>query len=373
MNSINRNNLVSPNKNSNPEIKSEIIKKHFHGGQLNSIAQQYNIPVSEWLDLSTGINQNSYPIPNIPESVWNRLPESNDELDKVATEYFGCDTLLAVSGTQVAIQLLPSIFQTSTVGLIQPSYYEHNKHWSLHKHTVIEFTQNFQNQSIQDSKINLINQINEQIHLLDVLVIINPNNPSGLSFSSKQLHQWHKILHKNNAHLIIDEAFMDAHELTNKTSSMLSPTLLPNLVILRSIGKFFGLAGIRLGFVFANDRILNKIAALQGPWPISGASRWVAIKALADRQWQKQTRLYLQNQSYRLKKLLSDYNLQPNGGTALFQWVLTEDAEKIYDQLNQQGILSRLFDEPKSLRFGLPKNEVQWQKLDNALQVIFCT
>ncbi len=370
MYSISSDNFTSSDENSKPstniELDSKVIKKHFHGGQLNSIAQHYNIPVSEWIDLSTGINQNSYPIPKIPESIWNRLPENNDELHKIAAEYFNCDSLLAISGSQVAIQLLPSLFPKSAVGLIQPGYYEHSKHWTKHGHTIIEFTQNFQALDTEGSKVKLINEINKKIHLLDVLVIINPNNPSGLRISKQQLHQWHQTLLKNNAYLIIDEAFMD----TNISNSMLRPALLPNLIVLRSIGKFFGLAGIRLGFIFSCNSILNKISALQGPWPISGPSRWIASKALADKQWQKQTRIHLQEQSLRLKKLLSQYNLNPYGGTELFQWVLTAQADKIYHQLNQCGILSRLFDEPKSLRFGLPKNEAQWRKLDCALQII---
>jgi len=357
------NNILSRKEKINPEIFYEHYCEHNHGGRLIEIAKKYNIPLSDWIDLSTGINQNGYPVPDIPKSVWNRLPENNDELNKIAAQYYQCDSLIAVAGSQVAIQMIPTFFSKKTVGLIQPGYYEHAKHWMKQNHTIINFQHEPSN--TLDNNLALIKKINNKIHLLDALVIINPNNPSGLYFSKQQLQQWHKILIKRSAYLIIDEAFMDSDE----TNSLLSPTLLPNLIILRSIGKFFGLAGIRLGFVFSNQFILDKISEIQGPWPISGPSRWVACKALSNNNWQNKTRFMLRKNSIRLKFLLTQYQLIPCGGTDLFQWVQTPHADEIYHRLNQQGILTRLFTDPESLRFGLPKDEPQWKKLEQALHI----
>jgi len=343
---------------------SENIDNHVHGGQLNTIAKKYNIPVKDWIDLSTGINQDGYPVTNIPDTVWNRLPENNDELHRIATQYYKCDSFLPIAGSQVAIQLIPSLFNNCTIGLVQPGYYEHSKAWQKHNHTIINFHHTTASQ--KNNELDLINQINKKIHLLDVLILINPNNPSGVCFSQQQLLQWHQILTKRNAYLIIDEAFMDA----NESATLLSSPLRSNLIILRSIGKFFGLAGIRVGFIFSNNLILDKISEFLGPWPISGPSRWIACKALADIDWQKKTRLTLQADCTRLKSLLTQHRLAPSGGTSLFQWVQTSKADAIYKALNSQGILCRLFNEPKSLRFGIPKDEIQWLKLDQALQ--FC-
>jgi cobalamin biosynthetic protein CobC len=349
--------LISPKKfkNNNPN--------HFHGGQLIEIAKQYEIPLDEWIDLSTGINPNGYPANGIPESVWNRLPENNDKLVETAAQYYQCHTnsLLPVSGTQFAIQVIPGLFSQSTIGLIQPGYYEHAKHWKKHNHTIVSFEHNPENDA--ETNLALINQINKKIHELDVLLIINPNNPTGLIFSKQQLLQWQEILLKQNSYLIVDEAFMDS----NTCNSLISSISRPNLIILRSTGKFFGLAGIRLGFVFSNQSILNKISELQGPWPISGPSRWLAQKALADAQWQKETLVEIQKNSRRLQSLLSIHHLKPNGGTDLYQWIKTSYATKIYHHLNKHGILTRLFSDPSSLRVGLPKNEIEWQKLELAL------
>ena len=356
---ISSDDITSINKKVKSVEFSENIDNHIHGGQLIEIAKKYNIPLSEWIDLSTGINQNGYPIPDIPASVWNRLPENNDELNYTAAQYYNCDSLLAIAGSQVAIQLLPSLFKKCTVGLIQPGYYEHAKHWIKQNHTIIKFQHN----STTNNNLELINQINEKINSLDILIIINPNNPSGLSFSKQQLQLWYEALNKRNAYLIIDEAFMDSDE----TNSLLSNPLLPNLIILRSIGKFFGLAGARLGFIFSNQSILDKISDLQGPWPISGPTRWSACKALSDTKWQQKMKSLLHDNSNRLKTLLAHYKLEPCGGTDLFQWVQTPYADIIYHRLNQQGILTRLFNDPNSIRFGLPKNELQWNKLNHAL------
>lgn len=362
MNNTSLEKITSIGKKNGPEIFSRNTDNHIHGGQLIKVAKKYNIPLSEWVDLSTGINPNGYPIPAIPQSVWNRLPEKGDELHKTAAQYYQCDSLIAVAGSQVAIQLIPTLFSKCSIGLIQPGYYEHAKHWQQHNHNIIRFQHNPTKNN--NEELALITQINNKIHSLDALVIINPNNPSGICFSKQQLLSWHEILMRKNAYLIIDEAFMD----TDNTNSMLSNNILPNLIILRSIGKFFGLAGIRLGFVFSNKTILNKISDIQGPWPISGPSRWIACKALTDNNWQNQTRSLLLENVMRLKFLLSAHQLTPYGGTNLFQWVKTPKAKMIYHCLNQQGILTRLFSEPDSLRFGLPKTEIQWKKLDHALQ-----
>jgi cobalamin biosynthetic protein CobC len=139
------------------------------------------------------------------------------------------------------------------------------------------------------------------------------------------------------------------------------------LIILRSIGKFFGLAGIRCGFVISTPELLNKLNEDLGPWTISHPARYVANAALQDRLWQQQNRDSLPLQAQRLHQLLSAYGLQPDGGSDLFQWIKTEQASTIHHFLATRGILTRLFTHPSSLRFGLPKSEEQWVSLEEAL------
>ena len=319
-----------------------------HGGHLIDAAKKYNIPRDQWLDLSTGINPNGWPIPAIPAECWQRLPESADELLIAARQYYQCHSILPVAGSQAAIQTLPLLRKKSKVGVLHPAYAEHAHSWKKAGHDVIELS---------------IETIESQLPLLDVLILINPNNPTGQCFSKQQLLYWHTQLAQHGGCLIIDEAFIDS----TPEHSLSSHPVTDSLIILRSIGKFFGLAGIRCGFVIAPDALLIELNERLGPWTISHPSRYIAARALLDDQWQTKTQSELKTQSTRLVLLLSEQGLQPTGGSDLFQWVKTPAAQKIYQQLATQGILTRLFSEPASLRFGLPKDELQWSHLERTL------
>ncbi len=320
-----------------------------HGGHLIDAAKKYNIPKEQWIDLSTGINPNGWPIPDIPAECWQRLPEAADGLNKAAKEYYQCQKILPVAGSQAAIQALPLLRSYSKVGVLAPAYAEHGYSWQKAGHEVIELS---------------VESIDSQIAQLDVLILINPNNPTGYCFSKPELLAWHKKLNTHNGWLIIDEAFVDSIP----EQSLSSHPIVEGLIVLRSIGKFFGLAGIRCGFVIATETLLNQLDEHLGPWPISHPSRYIASLALGDEQWQQKTRHELQKQSVRLAKLLNKCGLMVTAQTDLFIWIKTTEAENIYHVLAQQGILIRLFTQPLSLRFGLPRDESQWMNLAQALE-----
>jgi len=319
-----------------------------HGGRLLEAAEYYQIPLPQWLDLSTGINPNGYPIPDIPDDIWLRLPEEQDDLLTAARNYYQCADLLPVAGSQAAIQALPLLRKPGVTGLIAPSYAEHAHAWGKEKHSLC---------------ILQADEIEQKIHSLDNLILVNPNNPDGTLFSKEQCLSWLKELNKRNGWLIIDEAFIDC---TPELSlSALSPQ--KGLILLRSIGKFFGLAGIRSGFVLAEPSILEALNEQLGPWTISNPSRFVTADALQNKAWQQKTRQQLQQQSQRLEQLLARYALKPTGGNPLFQWIETSHAEEIHQKLAQQAVFTRLFNQPNSLRFGLAKTEQDWQQLEAAL------
>lgn len=323
-------------------------KKLHHGGQCRAAAVHYHIPLKDWIDLSTGINPNGWPVKDIPADIWQRLPEDDDELVEVACQYYGAPSLLPVAGSQAAIQALPRLRDPSRVSILSPSYAEHAHAWQHANHAVKTVT---------------LEQINDALPETDVLVIINPNNPTGAVFTIEQLLDWHTQLAQRGGWLIVDEAFMDA----TPEQSIASYTARPGLIVLRSLGKFFGLAGTRVGFVCAHETLLAQLDALLGPWPISTASRWVAIQALQDTVWQAQTRHNLTKESKRLLSLLSNHGLTPDGGSAFFQWVNTPHAALIHENLARQGILTRLFDAQQSLRFGLPGTGYKWNQLNKTL------
>ena len=320
-----------------------------HGGHLIAAAKKYNIPLPQWIDLSTGINPNGWPIPEIPAECWQRLPEIADGLVEAAQGYYHCHSILPVAGSQAAIQTLPLLRSKSKVGVLKPAYAEHAHSWRLAGHEVVELESN---------------EIEGQLKTLDVLILINPNNPTGQWFDRNQLLEWHDVLKQYKGWLIIDEAFID----TTPENSLASHPVVDGLIILRSIGKFFGLAGIRCGFVIGVKELLNALNEKLGPWTISHPSRYVATAALLDANWQSQTKDKLKQDSKRLATLLKDRELKPDGTTDLFLWVKTLQAKQVHQNLAQQGILTRLFQQPLSLRFGLPQNNQQYAELDVALK-----
>jgi cobalamin biosynthetic protein CobC len=197
----------------------------------------------------------------------------------------------------------------------------------------------------------------------DVLLLCNPNNPSGHRYAKQDLLAWRQALAERGGWLIVDEAFIDS----TPEHSLAAEIGTEGLIVLRSLGKFFGLAGARVGFMLAWPELLQVMAERLGPWPISGPARIAATQALADTAWQTAVKNRLQQDMLRLTALLIKNDLHPKGVTTLYQWVMTPQAPVIHEQLAQMGILTRLFAEPVSLRFGLPGAEAEWQKLADAL------
>jgi cobalamin biosynthetic protein CobC len=314
-----------------------------HGGQLHKMAERYDIPVEKWLDLSTGISPFSYPTPVIPTSVWHRLPEPSASLHSAASDYYQTPNLLAIPGSQSIIQLLPQIakqqgFVASRVWLPEIGYQEHHKSW--------------RDAAYQTFFYNEITELKE-LKERDIIILINPNNPSGTLYSCQQVEQLFKQVQSNNGLLIVDEAFMDVKPQDSFTKNTASS----NLIVLRSLGKFFGLAGLRLGFVAASNFWIDIIKERLGPWSINGPAQYIGEQALKDTAWQIKQRALLTKHSWQLGQILQKTFNQSPKGTMLFQTVKCEQAELIFELLCQQAIYVRLCDERNALRFGIPTSK----------------
>ena len=320
-----------------------------HGGRLRAAASRHGIPLADWLDLSTGINPQPWPVPALAPETWQRLPEDDDGLEAAAAAFYGNAQLLPVAGSQAAIQALPACFPPGRVLTLAPTYAEHPRSWRGHRVTALPA------EAIADA-----------VGDADTLLLVQPNNPDGQGFPRGQLLAWHAELASRGGRLIVDEAFVDAEP----ADSLAPLAAWPGLVVLRSLGKFFGLAGARVGFVFADANLLTALAERLGPWPIAGPARAVATAALADRAWQAATRASLAAASRRLAALLDGRGLGGGGGTALFQWRPCGDAARLHTRLAEHGILTRLFIDPPGLRFGLPGSEGDWSRLDAALEAV---
>ncbi|WCM53029.1 threonine-phosphate decarboxylase CobD [Pseudomonas sp. WJP1] len=318
-----------------------------HGGRLRKAAHDYGIDEADWLDLSSGLAPWPFPVPEIPQRAWARLPETDDGLEQAACDYYGTLQALPVAGSQMAIQLLPRLRRAGKVGVLSPCYAEHAEAWRRNGYIVREV---------------LEQEVDFFVDSLDVLVVVNPNNPTGLNLTPARLLDWHSRLAPRGGWLVVDEAFMD-----NTPHLSVAPFAHQvGLIVLRSFGKFFGLAGVRLGFVLAERKLLRLLAEQVGPWAVSGPTRVLGQACLRDTEGHVRQRVRADEASERLATLLTRHGFQPRGGCALFQWLITERAEVLHEFMARRGILLRLFTHNSSLRFGLPGDAADWVRLDAA-------
>ncbi|MDR2306068.1 MAG: threonine-phosphate decarboxylase CobD [Paucimonas sp.] len=319
-----------------------------HGGRLLKAVRQYGIAREQWLDLSSGIAPWAYPVPDIPLDAWARLPETEDGLEQAARGYYGVSALLAVAGSQAAIQALPLLRPAGRIGVLSPCYAEHPHAWQRAGHVLVELDET---------------QVEAALDSLDVLLLVNPNNPTGRRVPRERLLAWHARLAERGGWLVVDEAFMD----NTPQYSVVEQAGRPGLIVLRSFGKFFGLAGVRLGFVMAQAQVLQALAEALGPWTVSGPTRVLGQACFADQaaHLAQIDRCHLASE--RLARLLGDAGLAPSGGCDLFQYVRGEQAAHLHDFLARRGILVRLFEQPPALRLGLPPSAADEQRLALAL------
>ena len=328
------------------------MSRPYHGGRLRAAAARWNIPLTDWLDLSTGINPHAWPIPELPAQVWQRLPEDEDGLAEILQHWLQAPSsrhCLPVAGSQAAIQALPRLRQPGRVAVPVIGYAEHGWAWQQAGHEVLSLT---------------ADQIAEQLDGLDVVVWIQPNNPTAESLPLDRLLAWQAQLAQRGGWLLVDEAFLMPGQ-----QSLAPHVDRAGLLVLRSLGKFFGLAGIRAGVVAGAPDTMATLVEFLGPWALSGPARHIMAAAVQDSHWQQVMAAHLARQSARLCALLHQHGLVVSGATPLFAYVQTPRAQPLAEQLATQGILVRLFEAPSALRFGLPGTEAGWQRLDEVLSV----
>jgi len=339
-----------------------------HGGGIIEVAKATGIPPKQWIDLSTGINPNGWPVPTLPESTWQRLPESNDGLEEAIQQYYSFDAksklanFVITAGSQSAIQLLPTLFPKSIIWVPIEGYSEHPYWWDFYQHDVCLYN--------PDDLENLLSREKGNPLPFDILLVINPNNPTTQTYKKPFLEKLLNRIKAEGKQLIIDEAFLD----TQPEHSLLSHSNNKHLIILRSLGKFFGLAGIRCGVLFSHPALLTRAQQHLGPWQVATPSRWVATQAFNDTKWQIEATISLRNSSCRLERLLqlhlSSYDITSLSRSDYFCSILFSNIEEqqiIYNHLLTHAILVRLFESSFRLRIGLPKEEAEWKKLTHAL------
>ena len=316
-----------------------------HGGNLDLALQRFGGRLDDWIDLSTGINRRPYPLPKLEPRHWSALPSRSDieSLHDAAREAYGTRApVVALAGAQAAIQLLPRLLPPGRARIVAPSYNEYAAVLRAAGWEVAEVTDL------------------AALAGADLAIVVNPNNPDGAQHDPAEL----LALSSRVGRLVVDESFADvAPEL-----SLAREAGRPGLLILRSFGKFFGLAGVRLGFALGSEPDIAALSALAGPWPVSGTAIAIGLCALRDRDWAAATSARLVGDAQRLDGLIQARGWMLVGGTALFRLYHAGDAHAAQAQLAAAQIWSRVFTgRPGWLRLGLPGDELEWTRLAAAL------
>ena len=325
-----------------PNTGTSGLKPVTHGGDLGEVRRRYPDAPLPWIDLSTGINPVPYPVPALPPESWTRLPSRESEralIDAAARRYGVRDleTIVAAPGTQALIQLLPRLMPKSRVAIVGPTYEEHEVSWRRQGHDV-----------------TIVSHLSGYS---DIAVLVNPDNPTGRIVPAAELRPLRGLL-------VVDESFIDFHP----PAASLANDLPQHTVVLRSFGKTYGLAGVRLGFAIAERSLAARLRDELGPWAVPGPAIEIGRRALSDDAWLAETTKRVDADGMQLQMLLIQAGFAIVGGTALFLLASHPDAARLVEMLARNGIHVRRFAyEPSWLRFGLPASDAEFSRLAKAL------
>jgi cobalamin biosynthetic protein CobC len=316
-----------------------------HGGNLDVALARFGGRLEDWIDLSTGINRRPYPVQALEARHWNALPSRSDidVLHAAARQAYATKApVLAIAGAQTAIQMLPRLAAPGRARILAPTYNE--------------FAPMLAGAGWQVEDVGEI----DALAGADLAVVVNPNNPDGRRHDPAKL----LALLPRVKRLVVDESFADAVP----QLSLAAQAGQAGLLVLRSFGKFYGLAGLRLGFVLGNADDIAALDAMAGPWPVSGAAIEIGQRALLDRDWADATRARLEGNALRLDDLAGSAGWRLIGGTPLFRLYDVGNAAAVQQRLARARVWSRIFrDTPNWLRLGLPGDETEWARLSEVL------
>ncbi len=306
-----------------------------HGGGIDGAVARFGGTRDGWIDLSTGINPLPYPVPSFSADAWTALPDAGafSALEAAARRFWHVPEaagVLAGPGASALIARLPALAPAGAVDIPSPTY---NEHWAAFR------------------------AAGWTAGTGGALVAVHPNNPDGRVWTEAELAG-------ERALTVIDESFCDVMP----EASLVHLAARPGVVVLKSFGKFWGLAGMRLGFAIARPETLARLAEMIGPWAVSGPALETGTAALSDTVWAEATRARLAGDADRLDAMMTRAGAEVVGGTTLFRLYDVGDAAAWQARLARHHIWSRIFPySDRWLRLGLPGPAAHWTRLEEAL------
>uniref|UniRef100_UPI0035CB3833 threonine-phosphate decarboxylase CobD n=1 Tax=uncultured Sphingomonas sp. TaxID=158754 RepID=UPI0035CB3833 len=331
-----------------PQVESFVSALTIHGGRVDAAALRFPAAPLPWLDLSTGINPVGYDPAalGLVDPAALPSPARLAELEAAAAEAFGMrvGAVAAVPGTEIGLRLLATLGLPQPAVVVAPSYGTHA--------AALPQARAVASVGLADAE-------------WATALLANPNNPDGELVSPEALLALARSRAAGGGWLVVDEAFADA---VPGASTLPHLAVEDRVLVFRSFGKFYGLAGVRLGFVCGPEAIVARFRERLGSWPVSSAAIAVGIAAYRDTAWQDMTRMRLRAGALSLDAVLRRYGLEPRGSCPLFRLVETAKAAALFERLAAAGILTRPFDyAPRWLRIGLPRDAAALARLDQAL------
>ncbi len=321
--------MIGGDNNLNPRSNRD------HGGGLDGAIRCYGGMRSDWIDLSTGINPHPYDVSGLVPSDWTELPDHGafERLTQAARQFWSVPdeaAILPAPGASALIARIPALAATGRVRITMPTYNEHAAAFAAQGWTVTG-----------DGAA-------------EARVIVHPNNPDGRIWAERDA---------DSPLTVIDESFCDV----TPGASLIRLSNRPGTIVLKSFGKFWGLAGLRLGFAVGPKDMIARLNDLTGPWAVSGPALRIGTRALQDTGWAEATRARLSDEAAQLDRLVTHKGARLVGGTTLFRLYEVDNAAAWQDRLAQAHIWSRIFPYSETyLRLGLPPAN-GWGRLEAAL------
>ena len=316
-------------------------KTDFHGGNIYKIFREKNI--DKILDYSSNINPYGLP-ENLKKEIFEKLfvlerypdPDYIELREKIAEKNnLNIENIIVGNGATEIIFLFMKILSPKKVLIVSPTFgeYERAIKASTLANDSLEINY-FELKETENFVLNIKNLETELENNYDLLILCNPNNPTGQFLKLKKIEEILKICEQKNTKLFVDEAFVEFVEDWENESIINSKENKENLFVIRAFTKFFAIPGLRLGYgICFNNNLLKKMLEKKEPWSVNNIADLAGKTVLDDENYIQKTKEWIKDQ----KKYMYE-NLNKIEGLRAYKTEVNFILLKIEDNLLEKGL-----------------------------------